>query len=80
MKAILGEMTGDFVMVYIDDIVIYSKSEEEHRHHLEMVFDSQEWNGLKLGPSKCKFDLPSVELLQFIVSAEGIECRRFNTL
>ena len=74
MQAVLGDMLGKFVMVYLDDIVIFSWSEEEHEEHLNQVFDALEENGLKLKSSKCTFSAPSVELLRYVVSADGITC------
>ena len=79
MQTVLGEMIGQFVMVYLDDIVVYSKSEQEHEEHLRRVFDALEQNGLKLKASKCTFSAPSVELLGYIVSAEGIKCNPDKT-
>lgn len=79
MQQVLGDMVGDFVMVYIDDIVVYSKTRQEHQEHLQMVFDALEFHGLKLKPSKCHLDVPVVELLGYIVSAEGIACNPDKT-
>ena len=79
MQTVLGEMIGQFVMVYLDDIVVYSKSEQEHEEHLRRVFDALEQNGLKLKASKCTFSAPSVELLGYIMSAEGIKCNPDKT-
>ena len=79
MQAVLGEMIGQFVMVYLDDIVVYSRTEGEHEEHLRRVFDALEHNGLKLKASKCTFRAPSVELLGYIVSADGIKCNPDKT-
>ena len=42
-----------FIMVYIDDIIIYSKTFEEHLTHLKWVFEKLKEVDLKLGPDKC---------------------------
>ena len=42
-----------FIMVYIDDIIVYSRSFEEHMQHLSWVFDKLREVNLKLGPDKC---------------------------
>ena len=74
MNEVLQGMIGKFAMVYIDDIVVYSKSEKEHQEHLKLVFDALEQNGLKLKPSKCRINVEKVKLLGYIVSADGITC------
>ena len=79
MQAVLGDMLGKFVMVYLDDIVIFSQSVEEHEEHLSQVFDALEGNGLKLKASKCTFSASSVELLGYVVSADGIKCNPGKT-
>jgi transposase InsO family protein len=60
-------------MVYIDDIIIASRSEEEHVVHLQQMFDRLRQYGLRLNPSKCAFGLREVKLLGYIVSAEGLK-------
>ena len=79
MQAVLGDMLGKFVMVYLDDIVIFSRSVEEHEEHLSQVFDALERNGLKLKASKCTFSASSVELLGYVVSADRIKCNPGKT-
>ena len=79
MQTVLGKMLGRFAMVYLDDIVVYSKNEREHREHINLICDALEENGLKLKPSKCEFNKSSVELLGYIVSAEGITCNPQKT-
>ena len=58
-------------MVYIDDIIIYSKSGEEHNDHIRLMFQALQSHGLKLKPSKCYFRVPEVKLLGFIVDKTG---------
>ena len=53
MYKILVEAIRKFVMVYIDDIIIYSKTFEEHMEHVEWVFNKLREANLKLGPEKC---------------------------
>ena len=63
---------GRIVMVYLDDIVIYSRCEEEHVQHLELVFARLREAGLRLKPTKCFFVLEEIKLLGYIVNRDGI--------
>jgi hypothetical protein len=53
----------DFVQCYIDDIVVYSDTMEEHHIHLQIVFERLKAHGLRLHPRKCKLFQESVEYL-----------------
>ena len=61
-----------FCSVYIDNILIFSESIEEHLHHLAQVFERIESFGLKLHPSKCSLGHSEVLFLEHVVSADGI--------
>ena len=60
-------------LVYIDDIIVYSKSYEEHWERLEAVFERLRKAGLILKPSKCKLFQGRVKYLGHIISENGIE-------
>ena len=62
----------DNVRCYIDDVVIHSKTKEEHVTHLKTVFDLLRKNGLRLRLKKCFFMQPRVELLGHYVDADGV--------
>lgn len=62
-----------FLKVYLDDIVIFSKSEEEHVEHAKTVLERIVQYHLKLKLSKCEFAKPEVELLGHISSIEGVK-------
>ena len=62
----------DFVRVYIDDILAFSKSENQHLPHLHIVLQCLKDNGLILKPDKCLFAQPSVEFLGHTASEEGL--------
>ena len=67
-------LTGfNFAMGYLDDIIIYSRTEEEHLHHLEQVFQSLESAGLKLKLQKCSFFKKHIQYLGHLLSDEGIQ-------
>lgn len=72
MNKVLSGLIGKCCMVYIDDIVIYSKSEHQHAKHLEQIFERLRQAGLQLKPTKCSFGLKEIELLGYSVSADGI--------
>ena len=58
---------------YLDDILIYSKTLEEHRQHVRAVLERLQKAGLYLKPEKCEFHETQVEYLGLIVSTEGIK-------
>ena len=67
-------LTGfDFAMGYLDDIIIFSRSEEEHLIHLEKVFQSLQEAGLKLKLQKCSFFKKHIQYLGHLLSDEGIQ-------
>ena len=53
MQNVLASYSWIFTLVYIDDIVIYSKTFEEHLEHLDKVFQAISKSGITLSPSKC---------------------------
>ncbi|GJX38129.1 putative reverse transcriptase domain-containing protein [Tanacetum coccineum] len=61
-----------FVIVFIDDILIYSKSKEEHEIHLRMVLELLKKEGLYAKFSKCEFWLQEVHFLGHVVNQNGI--------
>lgn len=69
---VLAGLLGKICYVYLDDIIIYSNSLEEHLEDLKTVFQRVRAAGLKLKPSKCQFLKPEVKYLGHIVSAEGV--------
>uniref|UniRef100_A0ABD2WA59 RNA-directed DNA polymerase n=1 Tax=Trichogramma kaykai TaxID=54128 RepID=A0ABD2WA59_9HYME len=61
-----------FCYVYIDDILIYSRSQEEHRRHLEILFKRLHEYGLVINLDKCTFGQPEVRFLGYLVSEAGV--------
>lgn len=63
----------DFCFPYVDDILVASRDEEEHKLHLDILFKRLEEYGVVLNPSKCKFGQSEVSFLGFLLSASGIK-------
>ena len=61
-----------FVVDYVDDILIYSKSKEDHERHLRVVLQFLRENQLYAKFSKCEFCLTKVGFLGHVVSALGV--------
>ena len=59
-------------LVYLDDIIIYSRSIAEHLYRLRLVLQRLRHDGLKIKPSKCHFLNKNVKYLGHTISAEGI--------
>jgi hypothetical protein len=64
---------GVYVLVYLDDILVYSKTPGEHMVHLESVLQTLSENKLFAQLPKCQFNTDSVEYLGHIVSKDGIK-------
>ena len=62
----------EFVFVYLDDILVASQDEDEHRTHLASLFGRLKAHGLVLNLAKCQFARTSLRFLGHQVSAEGI--------
>ena len=71
METCLGEMHLKWCIIYIDDIIVFSKTPEEHIQRLRGVFEKLEAPGLRLKPSKCEFFKSQVTYLGHIVSKDG---------
>lgn len=72
MEKTVGDMNLIEVLVYLDDIIVFGKTLEEHEQRLEKVLKRLHEEGLKLSLEKCQFCLPSVTYLGHVVSAEGV--------
>ena len=70
MNQVLGGL--NFMMTYLDDIIIFSNSEEEHLLHLEEVFHWLRKAGLKMKRSKCDFFKSQIHYLGHLISEDGI--------
>ena len=72
MNKVFMEYLDKFVIVFIDDILIYSKSEEEHEEHLRLVLNKLRDHQLYAKFNKCEFWMKEVTFLGHVMSAEGV--------
>ncbi len=79
MNHVLRDITFQYAIVYVDDILIFSRSFQDHLDHLAIVFDRLRQAQLKLKPSKCKFAAPKVEYLGHMISCKGVEMESAKT-
>ncbi|KAK9024146.1 hypothetical protein V6N11_004323 [Hibiscus sabdariffa] len=73
MNRVFRPYLDQFVVVFIDDILIYSRSEAEHVEHLRIVLQTLRDHRLYAKLSKCEFWLKKISFLGYVVSAEGIQ-------
>ena len=72
MEMCMGDMNLRDCLIYLDDVVIFSATFEEHLERLQAVFSRLQEHNLKLKPSKCEFLKSEITYLGHIVSQEGI--------
>jgi hypothetical protein len=72
MNKMFMEYLNKFVVVFINDILIFSKTEEEHEKHLRMVLEKLRSNQLYAKFSKCEFWLTEVAFLRHVISTGGV--------
>ncbi|TPX54605.1 hypothetical protein PhCBS80983_g05852 [Powellomyces hirtus] len=73
MNDIFRDILNVFVVVYLDDILIFSQNPEDHPKHVRAVLSRLRHHGLYAKPEKCEFNHESVEFLGFIISENGIQ-------
>ena len=72
MNSVFHEYLDKFVVVYIDDILVYSKTEDEHAEHLRLILTKLREHRLYAKFSKCEFWLKELIFLGHVVSAQGV--------
>ena len=73
MNRVFRPFLDRFMIVFIDDILVYSRSEEEHAMHLRYVLQTLREHQLYAKFSKCEFWLDQVAFLGHVVSKDGIQ-------
>ena len=73
MQKCLGELNLTYALIYLDDVIIFSQTEEDHLIQLWVVFECFRKHGLKLKPSKCHFLRKEITFLEHKVSEEGMK-------
>ena len=72
METCMGDLYLDYCLIYLDDVVIFSKTYEEHLERLDAVFKRLHAAGLKVNNKKCHFFKHRIKYLGHIVSQDGI--------
>ena len=72
MNDIFREYLDHFVVIYLDDILVFSSNWEEHTHHVRLVLTKLQEYGLFAKSEKCEFDRTSIEFLGYMISPTGI--------
>ena len=72
MNGIFKNYLDKFDIAFLEDILIYSKSEEEHEHHLRLVLQVLRQHQLYAKMSKCSFYQEQIHYLGHIISKQGI--------
>src|SRR4029434_3002606 len=72
MQRCLGSQVYDHLLIYLDDVIVYSPDFPTHLQHLEQVFTRPQEHGLKLQPRKCHLFQKQVVYLGHVVSSQGV--------
>lgn len=73
MEMLLRGVPWNTCLVYLDDVLIFSQTFEDHLQHLEEIFSRFKPCGLKLNPTKCSLAKSEVQFLGHIVSIKGVQ-------
>lgn len=73
MEVALGDLAFDVLLIYLDDIIVFSTDFESHCKRLDLVFGRLREHGLKLKPKKCFLLRTEVKFLGHVISAAGIQ-------
>jgi len=73
MNEMLKEFIGKFVIVYLDDILIFSKTKQEHLQHVRRVLEKLQQNKLLINLKKCTFLQRELVYLGFVIAENGLK-------
>ncbi|KAK3508456.1 hypothetical protein QTP70_029425 [Hemibagrus guttatus] len=73
INEVFQDILGKWVIAYIDDILVYSTSLEEHVHHVQAVLSRLQQNHLYIKPEKCEFHRTTITFLGYVISQQGVE-------
>ena len=79
MNGVMSDFLFNFLLVYLDDLLIFSESFDDHLQHLEKVLKKICDTGLKLNLEKCQLLRPEVSYLGHTISAKGVSCQDEKT-
>ena len=69
MNSVMGEYIDDFVLMYLDDILVFSSTEHEHENHMRLFFQQLREHKLQAKLKKCEFGKPRVKYLSHVVGS-----------
>ena len=78
MQNCLGELNLTYCLIYLDDVIVFSHTEEEHLERMCVIFDRLREHGLKLKPSKCEVFKMEINYLAHHVSKKGVQLSKKN--
>ena len=73
LQKVFSDYLYKFVLIFIDDICIHSKSTEEHINHIKLVFERLDEYNLRLHPKKCDFCTDELTYLGHVITPEGVK-------
>ena len=78
MQNCLGGLNLTYCLIYLNDIIVYSKTQEEHLQRMRVIFDHLREHGLKLKPTKCDLFRTELIYLAHHVSKDGVKPSKKN--
>ncbi|KAK3555746.1 hypothetical protein QTP86_028977 [Hemibagrus guttatus] len=73
IDGVFQDILGKWVIAYIDDILVYSTSLEEHVRHVQEVLSRLQWHHLFVKPKKCEFHQTTMMFLGYVITRQGVE-------
>lgn len=78
MNSVLSKYVGDFILIFLDDILVYSKNMEDHKVHLSLLMEACQEVNLRLKRKKCRFGDSQVEYLGHLITGDGVLPSDYN--